>query len=120
MSRRQKAVGQKAEREAQGYSGFAAFRAERLCLSGIRPIPSRLCLCTEAQPQNLLSIYGKAQPYRTEGGKAAFVFLALANAYAFSMFDEDIFLRTARDNGWRRRAGRGAHRTHRLLGRQYS
>jgi hypothetical protein len=50
-------------------SGFAALRAERLCLSGELLFIS----FPEAQPQeiNLIWLYGKPQAFRTEGGKAA-------------------------------------------------
>jgi hypothetical protein len=55
-------------------SGFAAFRAERLCLSARTFIFWRLRLIletTEAQPREDERPNGKAEPFRTEGGKAA-------------------------------------------------
>ncbi|MDQ1639451.1 MAG: hypothetical protein QOF62_2790 [Pyrinomonadaceae bacterium] len=52
--------------------GFAAFRAERLCLS-VDELFIRGCASgdVEAQPQKLGKSHGKAKPFRTEGDKAA-------------------------------------------------
>jgi hypothetical protein len=50
-------------------SGFAAFRAVRLGLTARPLYLSRLCLRSETS--RLWNIFGKAEPYRKEGGKAA-------------------------------------------------
>jgi hypothetical protein len=59
-----------------GCSGFAAFRAVRLCLTELLSLvrgyaSSRL---PRRSLNALVGAYGKAQPYRTEGGKAAYDF----------------------------------------------
>jgi hypothetical protein len=54
--------------------GSAVLRAEWLCLSvgsTLDPLRLRLEQDLEAQPQKLNGLLGKAQPFRTEGGKAA-------------------------------------------------
>jgi hypothetical protein len=49
-------------------SGFAALRAERLCLSGAFYIFLRLRLQLRHSLESLSYTSGKAEPFRTEGG----------------------------------------------------